>query len=171
LRGHHPIDHYFLQLLSLKPLLFQPRAFLVCLDDDLGHSEWPCRPQSNPRRVTSDGVSPEAAILGFHRASANTGQTGAPDQSDRSGHELGEFSVSTFPRDLVLVCVDQKSVNILLATPLGKKDRVAKTIQSNLSQMGAQCDLDMNNIVTASLEDLPPEEQQKYKVLQEYMHV
>jgi hypothetical protein len=69
------------------------------------------------------------------------------------------------------VCVDQKSVNILLATPLGKKDRVAKTIQSNLSQMGAQCDLDMNNIVTASLEDLPPEEQQKYKALQEYMHV
>jgi hypothetical protein len=69
------------------------------------------------------------------------------------------------------VCVDQKSVNILLATPLGKKDQVAKTVQSNLSQMGARCDLDMNNIVTASLEDLPPEEQQKYKALQEYMHV
>jgi hypothetical protein len=69
------------------------------------------------------------------------------------------------------VCVDQKSVNILLATPLGKKDQVAKIIQSNLSQMGARCDLDLNNIVTASLEDVPPEEQQKYKALQEYLHV
>jgi hypothetical protein len=29
----------------------------------------------------------------------------------------------------------------------------------------------LNNIVTASLEDLPPEEHQKYKALQEYMHV
>jgi hypothetical protein len=56
------------------------------------------------------------------------------------------------------VCDDQKSVNILLATPLGKKDQVAKTVQSNRSQMGARCDLYMNNIVTASLEDLPPEE-------------
>jgi hypothetical protein len=43
--------------------------------------------------------------------SAYTGQTGAPDRSDRSGQELGEFSVSTFPRDLALACVDQKSVN------------------------------------------------------------
>jgi hypothetical protein len=37
--------------------------------------------------------------------------------------------------------------------------------------MGAPCDLDMNNIVTASLEDLPPEEKQKFKALQEYMQV
>jgi hypothetical protein len=29
----------------------------------------------------------------------------------------------------------------------------------------------MNNIVTASLEDLPLEEQQKFKALQEYMRV
>jgi hypothetical protein len=29
----------------------------------------------------------------------------------------------------------------------------------------------MNNTVTASLEDLSPEEQQKFKVLQEYMQV
>jgi hypothetical protein len=56
------------------------------------------------------------------------------------------------------MCVDQKSVSILLVTPLGKKDQVAKTF-------------DLNNIVTASLQDLPPEEQQKYKALQEYMHV
>jgi hypothetical protein len=55
------------------------------------------------------------------------------------------------------VCVDKKSVNIFLATPLGKKDQIAKTVQSNLGQMGARCDLDMNNIVTASLQDLPPE--------------
>jgi hypothetical protein len=41
-RGHHPNDHYFLQLLSLKPYLFQPRAFLFCIDDDQGRSEWPC---------------------------------------------------------------------------------------------------------------------------------
>jgi hypothetical protein len=52
------------------------------------------------------------------------------------------------------VCVDQKSVNILLATPLGKKDQVAKTVQSDLSQMGARCELNMNKIVTVSLEDL-----------------
>jgi hypothetical protein len=42
--------------------------------------------------------------------SAYTGQNGASDRSDRSGQELGEFSISTF-RDLALVCVDQKSVN------------------------------------------------------------
>jgi hypothetical protein len=53
----------------------------------------------------------------------------------------------------------------------GTKDLVAKTVQSDLSQMGARCDLDMNNIVTASLEDLPLEEQQKFKALQEYMRV
>jgi hypothetical protein len=75
------------------------------------------------------------------------------------------------PRDIVLACVDQKSVNIILATPLGKKDKVAKTVQSNLSQMSARCNLDMNNIVTVSLEDLSPKEQQKFKVLQEYMQV
>jgi hypothetical protein len=69
------------------------------------------------------------------------------------------------------VCVDQKSVNILLATPLGKKDQVAKTVQSDLSQMGAWCELDMNNIVTASLEDLSPKKQKKFKALQEYMQV
>jgi hypothetical protein len=74
-------------------------------------------------------------------------------------------------RDLALVCVDQKSINILLATPLGKKDQVAKTVQSDLSQMGARCELDMNNIDTASLDDLSPEEQQKFKALQEYMQV
>jgi hypothetical protein len=64
----------------------------------------------------------------------------------------------------------KKSVNILLASSLGTKDQVAKTVQSDLGQMGAQCDLDMNNIVTASLEDLSPEEQ-KFKALQEYMQV
>jgi hypothetical protein len=69
------------------------------------------------------------------------------------------------------VCVDQKSVNILLVTPLGTKDQVAKTVQSDLSQMGARCELDMNNIVIVSLEDLSPEEQQKFKALQEYMQV
>jgi hypothetical protein len=40
--------------------------------------------------------------------------------------ELGEFNILTFPRDLALVCVDQKSVNILLATPLGIKIRLLK---------------------------------------------
>jgi hypothetical protein len=58
-----------------------------------------------------------------------------------------------------------------LATPLVTKDQVAKTVQSDLSQMGAQCELDMNNIFTASLEDLTPEEQHKFKALQEYMQV
>jgi hypothetical protein len=69
------------------------------------------------------------------------------------------------------VCVEQKSINILLAAPLGKKDQVAKTVRSDLSQVGARCDLDMNNIVTASLEDVSLEEQQKFKALQEYMQV
>jgi hypothetical protein len=41
-----------------------------------------------------------------------------------------------------------------LATPLRKKDQVAKIVLSDLNQMGAQCELDINNIVTASLEDL-----------------
>jgi hypothetical protein len=69
------------------------------------------------------------------------------------------------------LCVHQKRINILLANPLGTKDQVAKTVQSNLSQMGARCDLAINNIVTASLEDIPPEEHQRYKAVQEYMHV
>jgi hypothetical protein len=58
-----------------------------------------------------------------------------------------------------------------LATPLGKKDQVAKTIQFDLSEMGARCELVMNNIITASLEDLSPEEQQKFKALPKYMQV
>jgi hypothetical protein len=55
--------------------------------------------------------------------------------------------------------LSRKSVNILLVTPLGMKDQVAKIVQSNLSQMGARCELDMNNIITASLEDLSREVQ------------
>jgi hypothetical protein len=69
------------------------------------------------------------------------------------------------------VCSIEKSINTFLATPLGMKDQVAKTVQSDLSQMGDRCELDMNNIVTASLEDLSPEEQQKFKALKEYMQV
>jgi hypothetical protein len=46
-----------------------------------------------------------------------------------------------------------------LATPLEKKDLVSKIVQSIPSQMGSQCDLDMNNIITMSMEDLTPEEQ------------
>jgi hypothetical protein len=65
----------------------------------------------------------------------------------------------------------RKSVNTLLVTLLGKKDQVAETVQFDISQMGARCELDMNNIVTASLEDLSREEQKKFKVLQEYMQV
>jgi hypothetical protein len=64
-----------------------------------------------------------------------------------------------------------KSVNTLLVTPLGKKDQVPEIVQFDLSQMGAQCELDMKNIVTSSLEDLSLEEQQKFKALQEYMQV
>jgi hypothetical protein len=37
--------------------------------------------------------------------------------------------------------------------------------------MGARSELDMNNIVTASQEDLSQEEEQKFKALQEYMQV
>jgi hypothetical protein len=44
----------------------------------------------------SNRVPPEAVILGFHRASVATGQTGALDRSDPSEQELSEFSVSTF---------------------------------------------------------------------------
>jgi hypothetical protein len=40
--------------------------------------------QSNPRRATSDGVPPEAAILGLHRTSAATGQTGPGRRSASS---------------------------------------------------------------------------------------
>jgi hypothetical protein len=36
---------------------------------------------------------------------------------------------------------------------LGKKDLISKTVQSIPSMM-SRCELDMNNIVTASLEDL-----------------
>jgi hypothetical protein len=80
----HPIDYYFLQLLSLKPYLFQPRDFIVCLDGNQERSEWPCRLQSNPSHTTFDRVPPEEAILGFHRASSATGQ------------ELDGFCISTF---------------------------------------------------------------------------
>jgi hypothetical protein len=69
------------------------------------------------------------------------------------------------------MCVDQKKRQHTFGDSTGKKDQVAKTIQSDLSQMGARCELDMNNIVTASLEDLSLEEQHKFKALQEYMQV
>jgi hypothetical protein len=64
-----------------------------------------------------------------------TGQTG------RAGaRQVQRFDV---PCKIALVCVDQKSVNILLATPLVKNDQVVKTVQSDLSQMGARCELDI----------------------------
>jgi hypothetical protein len=59
----------------------------------------------------------------------------------------------------------------ILATPLGKKDLVSKTTLCSPSQMGSRCELDMNNIVTASMEDLTMYEEQKYHALQEYMKV
>jgi hypothetical protein len=56
-----------------------------------------------------NGVPPEAAILGFHRASAYTGQTGAPDGSDQSGQEIGELSISMFStRSSACVCWPEK---------------------------------------------------------------
>jgi len=43
-----------------------------------------CRPQSNPSRVSSDGVPPELAFLGLRGALLHTGQTGLWNRSDRS---------------------------------------------------------------------------------------
>ena len=48
---------------------------------------------------------------------------------------------------------------------------VFKTVQSCPSKMGSRCELDMENIITASMEDLSLEEQQKFQALQEYMKV
>ena len=43
-----------------------------------------CRPQSNPRSTSSDGVPPELAVLGLRELPACTGQTGRRNRSDRS---------------------------------------------------------------------------------------
>jgi hypothetical protein len=71
-----------------------------------------CRYQDNPRRIVPDGVLPRAANLGFRRATR-------PRRLDRP--VLGG-SASGFPttaRASTFVCSTEKSVNTVLATPLG----------------------------------------------------
>jgi hypothetical protein len=102
--GHHLIDHLLSTILSPNPSFSNPCAFLVCLDGDQGRSEWPCRPWNNPRRAISDGIPPEATLIGFHCAPAYTAQICAPDQSDRSEQRLCEFRILTPARSSFRVC-------------------------------------------------------------------
>ena len=43
-----------------------------------------CRPQSNPRSTSSDGVPPELEVLGFRGVLCRTGLTGRHNRSNRS---------------------------------------------------------------------------------------
>ena len=43
-----------------------------------------CRPQSNPRSTSSDGVPPELEVLGFCGVLCRTSLTGRHNRSDRS---------------------------------------------------------------------------------------
>ena len=43
-----------------------------------------CRPQSNPRSTSSDGVLPELEVLGFRGVLCRTDLTGRHNRSDRS---------------------------------------------------------------------------------------
>jgi hypothetical protein len=71
-----------------------------------------CRSQNNPRCIVSHGVPPGAANLGFGRASC-------PRRLDRPvlGGSASGFLMTT--RSSAFVCLAEKSVNTLLATPLG----------------------------------------------------
>ena len=43
-----------------------------------------CRPQSNPRSTSSNGIPPELEVLGFYGILCITGLTGCPNRSDWS---------------------------------------------------------------------------------------
>jgi hypothetical protein len=80
-----------------------------------------CRSQDNPRRTIPDEVPPGAANLGFRRASCPRRLDRPPKRLDRP--MLGG-STSGFPmtaRSSAFMCSPEKSVNTLLATPLGNR--------------------------------------------------
>jgi hypothetical protein len=87
-----------------------------------------CRSQDNPRRTVPDGVPPGAANLGFRRSSCPRRLDRPPRRLDRPPRRLDRSvlgsSTSEFPttaRSSALVCLTRKSVNTLLATPLGTR--------------------------------------------------
>jgi hypothetical protein len=77
-----------------------------------------CRSQNNPRRPVRDGVPLGAANLGFWRSSC-------PKRLDRPvlGSSTSGFPMTT--RSSAFVCSTMKSVNTLLATPLGNRSGFA----------------------------------------------
>lgn len=56
-----------------------------------------------------------------------------------------------------------------MATPLGTKDLVFTTVPENPSKMGSNTEIDKNNIIEASVEDLSEEEQRNIATLQKYV--
>jgi len=52
-----------------------------------------------------------------------------------------------------------------LATPLGTKDLVFTTISENAGKMGSTMEIDKDNIIVASVEDLSEEEQRNITTL------
>ena len=65
-----------------------------------------CRPQSNPRSTSSDGVPPELEVLGLRGVLCRTDLTGRHNRSDRSVRRepVGEDRVDD-PRILALLSV------------------------------------------------------------------
>ena len=128
----------------------------------------PCRPQSNPRSTSSDGVPPELEVLGLHGVLCRTGLTGRHNWSDRSMRRepVGEDRVDN-PRVLahssVLALI---SVNTLFGDSAG--DRLIWLFKSDLiyslEKMGVITDLDKGNIST-SIEELSEEARQDYLVV------
>ena len=77
-----------------------------------------CRPRSNPRSTSSDGVPPELEILGFRGVLYRTGLTGRHNRSV-CREPIGEDSVDD-PRVLALSSVlAQISVNTLFGESAG----------------------------------------------------
>ena len=82
-----------------------------------------CRPQSNPKSTSSDGVPPELEVLGFRGSPWSTGLTGRYHRSDRSVRRepVGEDRVDD-PRVLALSSVlAQISVNTLFGDSAGDR--------------------------------------------------
>ena len=61
-------------------------------------------------------------------------------------------------RELVHSCVGRKKRQHILATPLGTKDLVFTTIPENAGKMGSTTEIDKDNIIVASMEDLREEQ-------------
>jgi hypothetical protein len=79
------------------------------------------RSQDNPRCTVPDGVPPGVANLGFRCASCPRRLDRHPRQLDRPVLGGSASGFLTTAQSSAFVCSTEKSVNTLLATPLGNR--------------------------------------------------